>query len=111
MAKLRDTEVRVEFFGKAAWARSTFVRGFLLPLVAGGEVHVGAPLGARGLSRLLEGARDERAEAEVQDARWAVASELQLRPIPPALDEEALRLAAAVHDLLFLYHPAAGSPA
>src|SRR5438445_5180786 len=90
--------------GKAVGARAAFMRRFLLPLVAGGDVHVAAPLGARGLARLLEGAPDEEAEAQIHNARLAVASELQLRPIPPALDEEALRLAAALHDLLFLFH-------
>src|SRR5206468_5087380 len=54
---------------------------------------------------------DPVAEAELESRRWALARELQLRPIPPPLDEETLRLAAALHDLLFLYHPASGSPA
>src|SRR5947208_3181872 len=91
--------------------RATFLERFLLPLVAGGEVHVGAPLGARGLANVLHDKANLALEAKLEEARLAVAKELQVCPIPPTLDEEAVRLAVALHDMLFLYHPVAGSPA
>lgn len=91
-----------------ARARARFVERFVLPLVAGGEVHVGSPIGHADLQRMLEGEPDRALEGRLQDARWAVARELQRQAIPPRLDEEALALAVSVHDLLFLYHPDAG---
>ena len=93
-----------------ARARARFVEKFLLPLVAGGEVHAGAPIGHAGLVRMLDAAADSALEGRLQDARWAVARELQRRAIPPRLDEESFALAVALHDLLFLYHPDAGPP-
>ena len=91
--------------------RAQFVESFLLPLCAGGAVHVGAPLGGGGLSRLLAEPGDTEVERVLSSARWAIACELQITAIPPALDEHSLRLAVAAHDLLFLHHPAAGNPA
>ena len=86
-------------------AASRFGEEFLLPLVRGGTLKIGAPLGRRGLDGLREGGLDRHMQAEVHAARLAVARELLLEPIPPPLDLEALRLAVAVHDLLFLFHP------
>lgn len=88
-------------------SRGGFVESFLLPLVAGGVAHVGAPLGLAGLARLRALKVDPGLAAEVFAARSAVASELLYDPIPPQLDLPSLRLAIAVHDLLFLFHPGA----
>lgn len=87
---------------------AAFAEGFLSPLVAGGTLHVGAPLGRAGLDKLREAKLDGRLVAEIDAARSAVAAELLYDPIPPRLDLEALRLAVAAHDLLFLFHPRAG---
>ena len=84
-----------------------FGERFLLPLVAGGTLHVGAPLGRAGLSRLRETKLDGQTIAEIHAARATVACELLYDPIAPELDLESLRLAVAVHDLLFLFHPSA----
>ncbi len=84
-----------------------FFRQFLLPLVKGGAVHVGAPLGQRGMERLRDASLEPSIDAELIAARSRVAAELLLEPAPPIWDEESLRLAVATHDLLFLLHPRA----
>src|SRR5262245_57168353 len=93
--------------GRALVKPDQFAAQFLRPLVAGGTLHVGAPLGRVGLERLREASLDGAVEADIADARGAVASTLLVDPIPPRLDAEALRLAVALHDLLFLFHPRA----
>jgi hypothetical protein len=93
-------------------ARS-FVAGFLVPLVRGGRLHVGRPLGPRAVERLgrlaaareAAGPRDDDAVAALAAARAEVASRFLPRAPAPALDEATLRLGAAVHDLLVLIHP------
>lgn len=91
-----------------------FGRWFLLPLVAGGTLHVGAPLGERGLARLVEalaeGGYDVQLEAAIGEARAASAATLLVDPIAPQIDVATLRLAVALHDLLFFLHPAATGP-
>jgi hypothetical protein len=93
-------------------ARS-FVAGFLVPLVRGGRLHVGRPLGARAVERLgrlaaareAAGPRDDDAVAALAVARAEVASRFLPDAAAPPLDETTLRLGAAVHDLLVLIHP------
>jgi hypothetical protein len=93
-------------------ARS-FVAGFLVPLVRGGRLHVGRPLGARAVERLgrlaaareAAGPRDDDAVAALAAARAEVASRFLPDAPAPSLDEATLRLGAAVHDLLVLIHP------
>ncbi|HEX2568632.1 MAG TPA: hypothetical protein VH877_03665 [Polyangia bacterium] len=91
-----------------------FGRQFLLPLVAGGQLRVGAPLGERGLTRLVEAARepghDVQLEAAIGEARAETAATLLVDPIAPQIDVATLRLAVALHDLLFFLHPAAAGP-
>jgi hypothetical protein len=94
-------------------ARS-FVSSFLLPLVRGGRLHVGRPLGPREIDRFVRqaaerGAGDEAVEA-LERARLAVASRFLRDPAPPPLDEATLRLGAAVYDLLVLVHPGLEGP-
>jgi hypothetical protein len=86
-----------------------FAEQFLLPLVRGGTLHVGAPLGRVGLEKLRAASLDGALAADIALARQAVAAELLFDPIPPPLDLEALRLAVAAHDLLFLAHPRAAA--
>jgi hypothetical protein len=91
-----------------------WLHGFVLPLVAGGDVRVRGPLGAPDLAELerlaIELERDERVQ-RVAEARQAVMAELivELPASLPELDGEALRLAIAMQNLLFLAHPAAES--
>lgn len=86
-----------------------WLHGFVLPLVAGGDVRVSGVIGQRELDRLvvspvISGSRDESV-LRICEARQAVMAELLLAPPLPELDDDALRLAAAVQDLLFLSHP------
>jgi hypothetical protein len=89
-----------------------FVSGFLLPLVRGGIVHVGRPIGMRALERfkraVTAGERDPDPAgpiAELAVARRGVASRFLIEAGAPSLDEASLRLGAALHDLLALGHP------
>jgi hypothetical protein len=108
-----------------------FLTDFLLPLVKGGALHVGRPLGRRAVSKLMapfiqaEAARalardddraggdgwqppldpDGRAALEIARYRRAQAAELLVACAAPPLDEISFRLGAAVHDLLALAHP------
>jgi len=93
-------------FDPAQW-----LHHFVLPIVAGGDVRVQHVVGARELKLLLETefGRDESA-LRIAEARHAIASELVLTPPEPSLDEEALRLAAAMQNLLFLLHPGTNAP-
>jgi hypothetical protein len=93
-------------FDPAQW-----LHHFVLPLVAGGDVRVAHVIGARELKLLVESDLDRGESAQrIAEARHSIASELVLTPPEPALDEEALRLAAAMQDLLFLLHPGTNAP-
>lgn len=94
-----------------AFVAAKWLHDFVLPLVAGGDVRVAHVIGARELAALAatELERDEVA-ARIKDARHAIASELVLAAPPPALDAEALRLAGAMQNLLFLLHPGTSAP-
>ncbi|HEX3903906.1 MAG TPA: hypothetical protein VH853_13785 [Polyangia bacterium] len=96
-----------------------FVTEFLLPLVRGGALRVGRPLGARAVARVLElvaragrDAADEEAEpiAALGAGRRAVAGRLFPAVAAPPLDEVSVRLGAALHDLLALAHPDLAGP-
>jgi hypothetical protein len=104
----------------------SFLSSFLLPLVRGGRLHVGRPLGARAVDRLerLVAARGEAAQRDddagdageagaigaLAASRRAVASRFLRDAATPPLDEATLRLGAAVHDLLVLVHPGIEGP-
>jgi hypothetical protein len=96
-----------------------FVSRFLLPLVKGGTLHVGRPLGPRALVAMvaafkpgrrrvlsLEDMAEEDALAELARLRHGRARALLVEATLPPLDESALRLGIAVHNLLALMHPA-----
>lgn len=89
-----------------------FLRTFALPLVRGGKVHVGAPLGRAGLRQLQQAAprlAGTDTAAELSAARQEIIAELLFHAPAPGLDEDpyTLPLLLAVHDLMFLLHPAA----
>ena len=88
-------------------AQRSFLADFFLPLVAGATVRVGAPLGAVGLRKLVDEKPPIELDAAIADARMSFARTLLFNPILPRLDVAALRLGVALHDLLFLLHPAA----
>lgn len=100
-----------------------FVSRFLLPLVKGGALHVGRPLGARAIASLLRtwqpavrSGFSSIAELAEEDAVTELARLRQARaralihamPTPP-LDEVSLRLGVATHNLLALGHPGLGA--
>jgi hypothetical protein len=89
-----------------------FLSAFVVPLVRGGAVHVGRPLGPEALDRLARAAAaaEPEAAATLAASRLAVAARLLPTSSPPALDETSLRLAGALHDLLALSHPGLGGP-
>lgn len=104
-----------------------FVGEFLLPLVKGGALHIGRPLGVSAVERIaagLAGASEGFAAAEVHatpapelpptelDALVELGHQrrqriAELLPVAaaPSLDEVTLRLGAAAHNLLALGHP------
>jgi hypothetical protein len=103
-----------------------FVSEFLLPLVKGGALHVGRPLGTRAVERIAAGLASApgfmpeeshsasavelpppELDALAELARQRRQRMTELLPVAeaPPLDEVALRLGAAVHNLLALGHP------
>ena len=96
-----------------------FVAEFLLPLVRGGALRVGRPLGLRAVDRVTEAVAragrdpvDDEAEpiAMLGAGRRAVAGRHLPTGGPPPLDEVTVRLGAALHDLLALAHPDLAGP-
>jgi len=106
-----------------------FVSEFLLPLVKGGALHIGRPLGARAVDRIAAGLTtapegfvagapstasggapelppsEHDALVELARHRRRRIAELLPSAAEPALDPVTLRLGAAVHNLLSLGHP------
>jgi len=85
-----------------------FLTRFVKPLVAGGELHVGAPIPLPDLDRWEGELHDASVEqVEVDDARHSVLSTLVCRPPAFLLERDELALAAGLHNALFLVHPRA----
>jgi hypothetical protein len=85
-----------------------FLDRFVLPLVTGGEVHIGAPVPLDELDRWEQELPHATVElVAVDEARTRVLSALVVRPPALVLDADELRLAAGLHDALFLVHPRA----
>jgi hypothetical protein len=85
-----------------------FLARFVRPLVAGGEVHIGAPIPLEDSERWefeLDGASVEL--VEVDEARSAVLSTLVCRPPALVLEADDLALTVGLHNALFLVHPRA----
>jgi hypothetical protein len=85
----------------------TFVSSFLVPLVRGGRLHVGRPLGTAAIARLGDAGDDAETLAT---CRREIAGRFLPDAGAPPLDEATLRLGAAVHDLLVLVHPGIDGP-
>lgn len=92
------------------WAESLLTR-FVIPLVDGAEVHVGAPLGSRAAQRMKDavgGGLDKSPSGQALSmARRTALVELGLADDGPSLidDAGAPFVLVALHDLLFLQHP------
>lgn len=85
-----------------------FLERFVKPLVAGGELHVGAPIPLADVERWEHELADASVEQmAVDDARSNVLSTLVCRPPAFLLEADDLCLAAGLHDALFLVHPRA----
>lgn len=79
---------------------------FALPLVAGGELHVGRPLDAADLTALAaEAASPGDALVRVESLRMARAQASWLTPVDTPLDGPSRRLLVGLHNTLFLGHP------
>lgn len=85
-----------------------FLERFVLPLVAGGEMHIGKPVSADELQRFEEEIPHATVPiVAIDEARTAVVSSIVVRPPAVVFDRDELSLACAVHNLLFLSHPRA----
>ncbi len=83
-----------------------FLESFVLPLVAGGPLKVGRPITLTDIQHFDEDLpHASEALVAVDEARTEVLAELVVRPPALVLDTDELRLAAAVHNALFLVHP------
>src|SRR3954468_22923048 len=87
---------------------SDFLSRFVHPLVAGGELHIAAPIPLTDSERWeveLDGASVEL--TAVDDARTAVLATLVCRPPALVLEGDDVALAVGLHNALFLVHPRA----
>lgn len=92
----------------ARFGAREFLTRFMRPLVAGGELRVGAPIPAHEVARWDGDLPHASIEVEaVDEARAAVLSTLVVRPPPMLLELDDLQLAAGLHNALFLVHPRA----
>lgn len=89
-------------------AARDFLERFVRPLVAGGELHVGAPIAMTDVERWDGDLPHASVEVEaVDDARAVVLSTIVVRPPPMLLELDDLKLAVGLHNALFLVHPRA----
>jgi hypothetical protein len=85
-----------------------FLTKFVRPLVAGGDLHIGAPIPGPDVARWEHELVNASVEqVAVDDARTNVLSTLVVRPPALVLDIDELSLAAGLHNALFLVHPRA----
>jgi hypothetical protein len=84
-----------------------FVLQFLVPLVRGGALHIGRPLGESAVARVLALADPDSILALGAGRRDVAARYLPTISAPP-LDEISVRLGAALHNLVALGHPGLG---
>jgi hypothetical protein len=87
-----------------------FLERFALPLVAGGQLHIGTPITPSELATM--GVELEQATLQstaVDDARESVLGAHLCQPPKLLLEAEDLSLLAALHNALFLVHPDANS--
>src|SRR5690349_1470643 len=85
---------------------AAFLQEFVLPLVSGGEMSVGAPASLAEVEAWAQELPHASVEhVAVDDARHDALSTLICRPPALVLDRDELMLAAALHNVLFLVHP------
>ena len=85
-----------------------FLEHFVRPLVAGGDLHVRAPISSPEVDRWEAELSEASVElVAVDEARTNVLSTLVVRPPALVLERDELALAAGLHDALFLVHPRA----
>ena len=85
-----------------------FLSGFVQPLVAGGELHIGAPIPTGDAERWeLELDHASVELTAVDEARTAVLSTLVCRPPAFVLEADDISLAVGLHNALFLVPPRA----
>ncbi|ACY17304.1 hypothetical protein [Haliangium ochraceum] len=83
-----------------------FLSSFVLPLVRGGEMHVGAPISVEEAEQMaLDLPHASEPLVAVDEARAEVLGDLVVQPPSLVLDADEVYLAAALHDILFLPHP------
>jgi len=85
---------------------TSFLETFVLPLVIGGEVHVGRPITPPELARLqaeLDGATVPL--VAIDEARADVLATVCARPPALVLGDDEVALAVGLHDALVLAHP------
>ena len=86
----------------------SFLDKFVRPLVAGGELHIGAPIPTADVDRWEHELGNASVElVAVDEARTSVLSTLVVRPPALILERDELALAAGLHNALFLVHPRA----
>lgn len=88
-----------------AFSADTFVERFALPLVRGGEIHVGRPVDGEDLRRLEVEISGVSGASELAEACARRASYFWPDAVSTALDGKAARLLAGAHNTLFLSHP------
>jgi hypothetical protein len=79
-----------------------FVAEVLLPLATGGTLTVHAPLDADDVAALAEQKGGMSGVAELAEARRQVVARTLLDATAPALDEDSIKLGAAIHNLCWL---------
>jgi hypothetical protein len=83
-----------------------FLDSFVRPLVAGGDIRVGRPVTVEDVQHFEDDLPHASPElVAVDDARTEILAGLVVRPPALVLDADELRLAAALHNALFLAHP------
>ena len=87
-----------------------FLDSFVLPLVAGGTVHVGRPVTMAELDHFESDLPHASVPmVAIDEARANVLAELVVRPPALVLERDELSLAAGLHNMLFLAHPSTDS--
>jgi len=85
---------------------TAFLENFVLPLVGGGVMHVGAPIDVDALMQLERDLPHASVPlVAIDEIRHQVIAQTVLRPPSFVFGEDELSLAVAVHNLLFFAHP------
>lgn len=86
----------------------SFLNGFVLPLVQGGQCHVSDPLDFRDAQRFVEQLPHCSLQTEaIDESRKGVLARIVATPKDMLFEEKDLKLSLAVHNFLALVHPSA----